>query len=262
MFEDIFAKLSKTKKIILKICLIGVFSALSFVGTMIKIPIPSPIGEPMIHLGNLVVVLSALLFGGIIGGLSGSIGMGFYDIYHGYDPVSIIRTIILKFIMGLIVGFVYLLLNKKEYKKGNAILIIIGSLFILMGLFFLKIAIFDKGILMVGTTKPVGISPLLYIFSLIIGIFLLFVGVFSNKLEIRLKYASIATSLAMVVNILGEFIYKVLKQSFMYSSEFMYSVCIGIAGIPATVINAVITLIIILLVFIPIEEAVRKSINK
>ena len=107
---------TKNRKILVNMCLIGIFSALSYVGVLINIPIPSPLGKPMIHLGNLVVVIASLVFGGVVGGVSGSIGMGLYDIINGYDIWSISRTIILKLAIGLIVGFVYHKLIKKETK--------------------------------------------------------------------------------------------------------------------------------------------------
>lgn len=262
MFSDKFSNLSKNKQIILRICLVGIFSALSFVGTTIKIPIPAPLGEPMIHLGNLVVVIASLLFGGLTGGLSGSIGMGLYDIYHGYDIWSITRTIVLKFVIGIIIGVLYQCLNKKETKKPIYLLYILGTIFLTFGISFMLVAILNNGVLEIGEVKPVGISPLLYIFSLIIGLFLLFVGIFSKKLSNKLQIASIATSVAMVGNIMGEFIYKVLKQATLYGSALSHSIYVGIASLPATIINAVITLVVVLFVFVPIEEAVNKNIKK
>ncbi|HAG44407.1 MAG TPA: hypothetical protein DCL31_15180, partial [Clostridium sp.] len=59
--------------------LIGLFSALCYVALLFKIPIPSPVGKPFLHMGNMFVILAALLFSGTIGGLSGSIGMGLFD---------------------------------------------------------------------------------------------------------------------------------------------------------------------------------------
>ncbi len=56
--------------------LIGLFAALCYVALFFKIPIPSPVGNPFLHMGNMFVILSALLFTGTIGGLSGSIEYG------------------------------------------------------------------------------------------------------------------------------------------------------------------------------------------
>lgn len=116
MHSSYFENMPKNKRLLLEITLIGVLSALSYIGVMIHIPIPSPLGKPFIHLGNLIVILASLIFGGLIGGISGSIGMGLYDILAGYDIWSIIRTIVLKLIMGFIVGYIYHRLIKKRKK--------------------------------------------------------------------------------------------------------------------------------------------------
>ena len=254
---------TKNRKILINICLIGIFSALSFVGVLINIPIPSPLGKPMIHLGNLVVVVVSLLFGGIIGGASGSIGMGLYDILNGYDIWSISRTIILKLAIGLIVGFIYHKIIKKQMKKPIFVLFITGAFLTLLGTTFLTLAITNNGTFTIeAINKTVTITWPVYVFSLIIGLFLLFVGLLVNKFSLKLQAAAIATSVAICVNICGEFIYKVLKQMILGGSNFIHSVYLGFASIPSTLINGGITLFIILLIFIPIEQAVMKNIKR
>lgn len=254
---------TKNRKILINICLIGIFSALSFVGVLINIPIPSPLGKPMIHLGNLVVVVVSLLFGGIIGGASGSIGMGLYDILNAYDIWSISRTIILKLAIGLIVGFIYHKIIKKQMKKPLFVLFITGAFLTLLGTTFLTLAITNNGTFTIeAINKTVTITWPVYVFSLIIGLFLLFVGLLANKFSLKLQAAAIATSVAICVNICGEFIYKVLKQMILGGSNFIHSVYLGFASIPSTLINGGITLFIILLIFIPIEQAVMKNIKR
>ena len=86
--------------------LIAMFAALSFVAIwLIRIPYPAPVGNPFIHFGNMVTILAALLIGGWQGGLSGSIGMGLFDIVGGYGVLSI-KTFILKFGIGLFTGLI------------------------------------------------------------------------------------------------------------------------------------------------------------
>lgn len=72
--------------------------------TVFRIPYPAPVGTPFIHLGNMVVILAALLIGGWQGGLSGSIGMGLFDLI--FYPTSAFKTVILKFGIGLFTGLV------------------------------------------------------------------------------------------------------------------------------------------------------------
>lgn len=91
-----------------KMVLTGVFAALSYVVfTFLQIKISLPGGDATsIHLGNAVCVLGALLLGGIWGGFGGALGMTIGDLF---DPIYIIyapKTFVLKFCIGLIVGFV------------------------------------------------------------------------------------------------------------------------------------------------------------
>lgn len=88
--------------------MIGILAALSYVCfTFIQFKIPLPGGDATsVHLGNMVPVLGALLFGGIYGGLGGAIGMTIGDLF---DPIYIIyapKTFVLKLCIGLITGAV------------------------------------------------------------------------------------------------------------------------------------------------------------
>ncbi len=91
-----------------KIAVTGLMAALSYVAfTFIKIPIPIPGGDTTaLHIGNAFCVLAALLLGGVYGGLAGSIGMTFADFMDPMYVTSAPKTFILKFLIGLIAGFV------------------------------------------------------------------------------------------------------------------------------------------------------------
>lgn len=91
-----------------KIALTGMFAALSYVVfTFLQFKIPLPGGDATsIHLGNAVVVLGALILGGVWGGIGGAIGMTIGDLF---DPVYIYyapKTFVLKLCIGLIAGLV------------------------------------------------------------------------------------------------------------------------------------------------------------
>ncbi|WWR17476.1 ECF transporter S component [Lachnospiraceae bacterium JLR.KK008] len=86
----------------------GLMAALSYVVfTFFQIKITLPGGDATsIHLGNAICVLGALILGGFYGGLGGAIGMAIGDLF---DPVYVIyvpKTLILKFCIGIISGFV------------------------------------------------------------------------------------------------------------------------------------------------------------
>ena len=95
----------RTNHSIEKYALTALLSALCYIAfTLIKITIPVANGATAIHFGNCFCLLAALVVGGPLGGVAGAIGMGIADIM---DPLYIIyapKTLILKFIMGLICG--------------------------------------------------------------------------------------------------------------------------------------------------------------
>ena len=79
--KDQKTKFSRSTLHLLRMVLIALFAGMAYVAlTVFRIPYPAPVGTPFIHLGNMVVILAALLIGGWQGGLSGSIGMGIFDL--------------------------------------------------------------------------------------------------------------------------------------------------------------------------------------
>lgn len=90
-----------------KMCSTALLAACCYIGFMyLKINIP--VGDMMtaIHFGNTFCVLAALLNGGVSGGLAGAIGMGIADIMDPLYVTSAPKTIFLKFMIGVITGFV------------------------------------------------------------------------------------------------------------------------------------------------------------
>lgn len=63
------------------VVLVGIFAALTILGTMIKIPLPT--GD-FIHLGNSVVLLAVLLLGYKKGALAGGVGFAIFDLLNGF----------------------------------------------------------------------------------------------------------------------------------------------------------------------------------
>ena len=85
----------------------ALMSAMIFVSTyFLKIPIPTPAGQTMLKVSNVLVLLGGMLFGGVFGGLAAGIGNGLYDLL---DPVYIASaplTFAKFFIMGLVCGLI------------------------------------------------------------------------------------------------------------------------------------------------------------
>ena len=84
------------------------------------------------HLGNTFTALTAMLLDGVSGGLAGAIGLALADILAG-DPGYAITTFILKFIIGLVCGFVaHKVIHLKDYptaNRGKYLLVVTASAF-------------------------------------------------------------------------------------------------------------------------------------
>lgn len=86
---------------------IAIFASLAYISfSFFQIKLMTPFGTTSFHLGNTFAVLGALVIGGKYGGIAAAIGMGIGDIM---DPVYIIvapKTILLKFLISYICGFI------------------------------------------------------------------------------------------------------------------------------------------------------------
>ena len=93
------------KKLLYHVC-VALMAALCFAGTFINIPIPVAVGNTMIHLGNTLCLLAALLLGGSGGGLSGGIGMALFDLssaaFAAYAPFTFVQKFLAGFVCGKI----------------------------------------------------------------------------------------------------------------------------------------------------------------
>ena len=108
-------KVNKTQKKFLYYVFAALMAAMIFVTTyFLKIPIPTPAGQTMLKVSNILVLLGGMLFGGVFGGLAAGIGNGLYDLL---DPVYITSaplTFAKFFIMALVCG----LISNSGGKKG------------------------------------------------------------------------------------------------------------------------------------------------
>ncbi len=106
--------MNKKKKRIYLMLYASLFTSLSFIGCSIKIPVING----TVHLGNFFCILSALLINPFVGGFSGSLGMGLNDIiFYGFS-LTTLRTIIVKFIMGLTCGFIFKKIDKENRNRN------------------------------------------------------------------------------------------------------------------------------------------------
>lgn len=99
------------------ITLIGILAAIIFVLTkFISIPIPSLIGKTALSVGNAMCVLSALLFGPLVGGLAAGIGNALVDLSDPAWAPEFWITFINKFLMAFVAGFI---MHKVELAHEN-----------------------------------------------------------------------------------------------------------------------------------------------
>ena len=105
---------------------IGVMAALVFVTTnFLSIKIPVGAGQTQIHMGNVMCILSGLLFGPVSGGLASGIGSMFVDLLNPAWAPEFWITFINKFVMGFVAGLISHL-GKQSHVK-NVIAAICGA---------------------------------------------------------------------------------------------------------------------------------------
>ena len=234
---------SKKERILIKMIYIALFSALCFVGTIISIPI----GTSKVHLGNFFCILAGLLCGGIVGGLAGSLGMGLNDLVFGYPYTSYIRTFIVKFLMGFIVGSLFRMLLKKETPKK---ILVPVCLVLTTILYSYSIYLFVKN----------SDKQLLFIFSSILFAIVLFLTIISFKIKDISKCLIFSLVVSVFVNVVGEFLLRILFLM-LAGGTYKSSVITSIGKLPGALLTSIVTIVLITVLFFPIYKATYR-INK
>lgn len=261
----------KQEKILNKVVLIAMFSALCCAGTFVQIRMPA--GD-FVHLGNFIMIVAALLLGGVAGGSVGSLGMGIYDlIFYSDKPSTIIRTFVLKFIVGFIVGFLFRFIMKKK-KDPSVWLYVVGALF--AAVFVLSSVYFGLGdrtdfklsegfsstykATIFGNVAKIKISIYIPVFAFLFTIASIMAAVFSHKLTTRQKAALFAVTIAIFVNIIGEFILRWLLEGLMINDKnFTTSFVTATSKIPGSIITGFISVVLSVLVYEPVYRAVKDN---
>lgn len=96
--------MASTKKqlTILQIAMTSLMAALVFVSSMIQIPIPLPVGNTRLHLGNVFCLLAGLLLGALRGGLAAGLGSFFFDLLNPQYLAGSPFTFLFKFTMAFV----------------------------------------------------------------------------------------------------------------------------------------------------------------
>lgn len=124
-------QINSTKGTLIQISLCAVMAALVCVATLL-IRIPNPMGG-YFNVGDVMVFVSALTFGPVVGGVAGGIGSSLADII-GF-PVFAIPTLLIKGAEGFLAGFIT---NKKSVFR-DIFAVIVAGVEMIIGYFIVEI---------------------------------------------------------------------------------------------------------------------------
>lgn len=121
---------SKTRDLVLSSVLI----ALVFIATkFINIRLPISINGGLIHLGNVMLFMAAIIFGKKHGAISGAFGMALFDIVSGWAAWAPF-TFVIRGIMGYIVGKIAWANNRNgDSMVWNLVAILVSGIWMVGG---------------------------------------------------------------------------------------------------------------------------------
>ncbi len=134
---------NKTKDMVLSALLI----TLVFVATkFINIKLPISINGGLIHAGNTMLFLAAIVFGKKKGAVAGAFGMGLFDVLSGWLAWAPF-TFIVRGVMGYIIGKI----SWANGKEGNSfvlniIAVVVGGIWMLVGYYFTEVILYGNWI--------------------------------------------------------------------------------------------------------------------
>ncbi|SHF21038.1 ECF transporter S component [Alkalibacter saccharofermentans] len=140
----------------------GLLIAMVFVSTMfINIRLPISINGGLIHLGNVALFLSAMLFGKNKGAIAGAFGMGLFDILSGW-AIWAPFTFVVRGIMGYIIGSIsHSKNNSADSLYLNILAIIAGGIWMVAGYYLTEVILYGNLISPI-TSIPGNITQLVF----------------------------------------------------------------------------------------------------
>ncbi|MEK0152286.1 ECF transporter S component [Tetragenococcus halophilus] len=105
------------------VVMVALFTALTVIGTMIKIPLPT---GAFVHLGNAVLLLAVLFLGYVKGSLAGGLGFAIFDVLNGY-AIEAPYFIVESFIVGAAAYGLFLLYHKNPRHIWQIIIVATGT---------------------------------------------------------------------------------------------------------------------------------------
>ena len=239
---------STSRNTLLTTVLIAQFAALSYVVLYIKIPM----GEQFVHMGNMVTILAALLIGGWQGGLSGSIGMGLYDIF--FYPTSVVKTLILKFGIGLFTGLIARVGHRHPDRSPRKGLAAASAVSLVIGLVLLAGRLFRLGGL-------ADVTPVATVFLLVLGVLLgllLLASLKTDKLNNEVLFATLGATVGILWNIVGEFLFALVTKM-LAGMSFEAAAIAALLKIPASFVNGSFSIFGAVLLYVPLKAALGRA---
>ena len=138
---------------VIRLSLTIVMTALVALSTLL-IRIPNPMGG-YFNLGDVMIFVSALTFGPIIGSFAGGVGSAIADII-GF-PVFAIPTLLIKGSQGLIAGW---LTNKKQVYR-DVIAVIVAGVEMVVGYFLVEWLVLQWGLALALAEVPANIGQII-----------------------------------------------------------------------------------------------------
>ena len=242
-----------SKKVLYNMVIIALFTALTFVGTYVQIPL----GTSKVHLGNFVCILAGLLCGGLVGGISGSLGMGLNDLLSGYGPDTYIRSFIVKFLLGFIAGALFRYLLKKEKKITYRFYFISGA-FLITFITLLVLYLTKGEVIQMDEKRKFTISILLLSLLAVMSVFFFVIQLFVKKINLVQRYVLYVASMASIVNITLEFLIKIPFKVWMASLTWEGATIYAVSSLPSSLITCIVTTLFVTFIYIPLYTATQK----
>lgn len=234
---------------ILNVTFIALFAALCYIALTVFF---FPFANMYIHFGNLIVVLAALLIGGWQGGLSGSIGMGLFDLLNGHADSSP-KTFLLKFLIGLTVGITFKFFSsRKKYPSRTLLISGIASFVLSIVLILFTLNQNDGYIKQTSVLAPIFI---------IIGILCVIFSALKTKFSKETASAIVAAVLGMLVNIIGETLWKTVE-FWLAGSAFNAALSTAVLSQWSTLINAGIAVVGGVTLYFSLKKPFSKILKK
>ena len=242
-----------SKKVLYNMVIIALFTALTFVGTYVQIPL----GTSKVHLGNFVCILAGLLCGGLVGGISGSLGMGLNDLLSGYGPDTYIRSFIVKFLLGFIAGALFRYLIKKEKKITYRFYFISGA-FLITFITLLVLYLTKGEVIQMDAKRKFTISILLLSLLAVMSVFFFVIQLFVKKINLVQRYVLYVASIASIANITLEFLIKIPFKVWMASLTWQGATIYAVSSLPSSLITCIVTTLFVTFIYIPLYTETQK----